>query len=205
METRRIRRRARQRSRRVVSSAVALSAVGVAVGLALPRNPVAAGVLLVLAVAALAGIALRTESIAPSHGLHHVVRLPPGDALTATFASGWARCAGTARAVLHLPHRATVVPPDHHELDDHELDEEAAAWWGPTRAPASRPVSVTLPAELDDVPPGPGRLERVRAGLARRWVGTRGHFTRRMGASHVAGDSPSGDVVEGGTVSAGAP
>jgi len=76
MDTRRIRRLERRHSRRIVIATLAFGAIGVAIGLALPRSASASAVVLVAAAATLAVIALRADAVAPSHGLRYVVRLP---------------------------------------------------------------------------------------------------------------------------------
>ena len=76
METRRIRRLERRHTVRVVAVTIALGAIGVAIGLALPQSTTASALTLAVAASALALIALRADPVAPSHGLRHVVRLP---------------------------------------------------------------------------------------------------------------------------------
>src|SRR5256885_1228787 len=99
METRRIRRLDRRRSRRAIVVMIALGAIGVAVGLTLPRSTTASALILAVAVPSLATIALRAESFAPTHGLHHVVRLPMRSAVSATMESFWSRVVGTTRSI----------------------------------------------------------------------------------------------------------
>jgi hypothetical protein len=208
METRRIRRLERRRTRRVALTISALAGLGLAIGLALPRNPFASALLSSVAIAVLVLVALRGDAVAPTHGLRHVVRLPMHSAVSATLESFWSRFMGTLRALVRaligaMP-RSTPVPL---ELDE-ELDDDAAAWWGPPRERlmSTRDVDDSGDQQLDDAPDevsgAMSRAQRLRARLHRPLVGTRRLFTRKRGEPDVAGDSPSGDAVEAGTLSA---
>jgi hypothetical protein len=204
METRRIRRLERRRTRRVALAIIALAGLGLAIGLALPRNTLASALLSSMAIAVLVVIALRGDDFAPTHGLRHVVRLPMPSAVSATLESFWSRFVGTVRGLLralfHALPRSTPVPLD---LDD-EIDEEAAAWWGPSH------VRLTTIGDLDDsggTEPDEASVEpsgapRLGARFHRQLVSTRRLFTRQRGEPNVAGDGPSGDAVEAGTFSA---
>src|SRR5437764_3823114 len=99
METRRIRRLERRRTRRVALTVIALAGLGMALGLALPRNPLASALLSSAAVAVLVVIALRRDAVAPTHGLRHVVRLPVQSAVSATLESLRSRFVGTIRVL----------------------------------------------------------------------------------------------------------
>ena len=204
METRRIRRLERRRTRRVALAIIALAGLGVAIGLALPRNPFASALLSCAAIAVLAVIALRDDAVAPTHGLHHVVRLPMRSALSATVEPFRSRFVGTLRArsralVGALP-RSTPVPLD---LED-ELDDEAAAWWGAPhdRVMNTEEVDDSGDQEFEEAPMAPSRPRRLGTRLHRQLVGTRRHFTRPKGEPNVAVDGPSGDAPEAGTLSA---
>jgi hypothetical protein len=199
-----------------------------AIGLALPRNTLASALLSSAAVVALVVIALRRDAFAPTHGLRHVVRLPMHSAVSATAESFWARFVGTFRALLGALHRAlprsTPVPLD---LDD-ELDDEAEAWWGTPRERAigtagehttNAVIDDSLDGSLDDARDGggddtsgddlvapslaPSRIRRLGAPLHRKLIDVRRLFTRQRGEPNVAGDGPSRDAVEAGTLSAG--
>jgi hypothetical protein len=186
METRRIRRLERRRSQRIIATAVALGAVGVAVGLALPRNPTASALTLVLAVGALAAIALRADSAAPSHGLRHVVRLPIRSAVSASVASLSSRVVGTFRVIWRST--PSAVP-------DAKPDSDAQAWW------ATRPDPGTEAASLAPAPSEPERTEHAPAGVRREIERIRGSFARRLGARRMPGDRETSDALEGSTVS----
>ena len=203
METRRIRRLERRRTRRVALAIIALAGLGVAIGLALPRNPFASALLSSAAITVLVFIALRGDAIAPTHGLHRVVRLPMQSAVSSTLESFWSRFAGTTRALSHvlvgaLP-RSTPVP-----LDLEELDDEAEAWWGAPRDHLMSNIDGdgSDDQDFDEPPRTPSRARRVGAGLLRPVVGTRRLFTRTRGEPNVASDGTSSDAVEAGTLSA---
>jgi hypothetical protein len=221
METRRIRRLERRRTRRVALAIIALAGLGLAVGLALPRNQFASALLSGVAIAVLVVIALRDDAIAPTHGLRHVVRLPVQSAVSATLESFWSRFVGTirarARALVGALPRSTPVPL---ELDD-ALDDEAEAWWGTSRERLMSTIDVDGPGgdgpgveedreedreedpeDLGDASLVPSGSRRLRARVHRQLVGTRRLFARRKGEPNVAGDSPSGEPVEAGTLSA---
>ena len=127
--------------------------LGVSIGMMLPRSTIASVVLLGTAAACLLAVALHAESFAPLHGLRRVVRLPLLRSISATFASFTARVVGSLRALWHLrPAPSPIV------LD--ELDEDAAAWWGPTAAlppaalrPAKSAAAASPPVPAVTVPP----------------------------------------------------
>src|SRR5438552_18106452 len=100
METRRIRRLERRRTRRVALTIIALAGLGLAIGLALPRNTLASALLSSMAIAVLVMIALRGDEFAPTHGLRHVVRLPMRSAVSATLESFWSRFVGAVGLLL---------------------------------------------------------------------------------------------------------
>jgi hypothetical protein len=203
METRRIRRLERRRTRRVALAISSLAGLGLAVGLALPRNTLASALLSSMAIAVLVVIALRGDAFAPTHGLRHVVRLPMPSAVSATLESFWSRFVGTARALSRalvgaLP-RSTPVPLD---LDE-ELDDEAEEWWGAPRERLMSTIDIddSGDPELDEASGAPSHAQRLGARLHRQLLGTRRLFTRTRGEPNVAGDGPSGDAVEAGTLS----
>jgi hypothetical protein len=182
METRRIRRLERRRVHRTLVLATSLAAAGVALGLALPRSLIGAMAIFVLAACGALVVAWRDDSLAPLHGLHHVVRLPLSRSVSATLASFSSRVAGTLRAVhARRPASAPLL------LD--EPDDDALAWWGPASPPpspappepelsasvVSAPVrSARVPA--DDIPRGPGRVEQLLAGSRRQVDALVGRF-----------------------------
>jgi hypothetical protein len=107
METRRIRRRKQRHMRRIFIVMTSIGALGLGVGLALPRNITASALLLAAAVLSLATIGARAEALAPSHGLNRVVRLSTISAISAALDSFRSRIVGTAHA---LRHRAALQP-----------------------------------------------------------------------------------------------
>ncbi len=146
METRRILRLQRRRTHRTAVLAVLCAALGVGVGLLLPRSTAASVVLLASAAVCLAALALHAESFAPLHGLHRVVRLPFLRSISATFASFGARVVGSLRGLSRLrPSSSSPIVLD-------ELDEDAAAWWGPA---AALPGAASVPAPSVSVSPVP--------------------------------------------------
>src|SRR5262245_66594142 len=76
MESRRVRRVEQRRVRRVLIVLASIGALGLGVGMSLPRNTVAAVLVLVAAASSLAIVWARAEHRAPSHGLTSVVRFP---------------------------------------------------------------------------------------------------------------------------------
>jgi hypothetical protein len=146
METRRIRRLERRRTYRIVALAMSMAVMCVAIGMALPGSTTTSLVLFALAVCCLGVLAARDDSIAPLHGLHDVVRLPFGTALSASLESFRSRVAGSLRALARYRPRPTPIVLD-------EADEEAAAWWGPsgTPTPAMKPI-VAAPIATAHVP-----------------------------------------------------
>jgi hypothetical protein len=144
METRRIRRLERRRVHRILGLACAVSALGVAVGMSLPRSTPVSVALFALAACALVTVALRDESIAPLHGLHRVMRLPLRQSLAATIASFGSRIAGTARGLVSRRPELTPIVLD-------EPDDEAEAWWGRAAASAPAPTLAAQPRPVEPV------------------------------------------------------
>jgi hypothetical protein len=99
METRRIRRLAQRRLRRILMVVASIGLLGLGVGLALPRSAPMSAFLVVVAVVSLVGITARADTRAPSHSLSGVVRLPTTAAISASVESFRARIAGTAHAL----------------------------------------------------------------------------------------------------------
>jgi hypothetical protein len=99
METRRIRRLKQRHLRRVVLVMTSVGAVGLGVGLALPRSTTASVLLLAVAVSSLATIGARADSLAPGHGLNRVVRLSPTSAVSTAFDSFRSRIVGTVHII----------------------------------------------------------------------------------------------------------
>jgi hypothetical protein len=99
METRRIRRLKQRHVRRVVLGMTSIGALGLAVGLALPRSITASVVLLAVAVVSLAAVGARADSLAPIHGLDGVGRLSTVSAISTAFDSFRSRIVGTARTI----------------------------------------------------------------------------------------------------------
>jgi hypothetical protein len=120
METRRIRRLQQRRLRRVLVVMMSIGALGLGVGLALPRSATFSVLLLALAIPSLVTIGVRAEAAAPSHGLTRVVRLPTSSAVSATLDSFRSRIVGTVESLLHraVPQRAAAV----HEHDGDAQD-----------------------------------------------------------------------------------
>jgi hypothetical protein len=181
METRRIRRLERRRVHRTAVLSTALAALGVALGLALPRSTLGAIVIFAAAGCGALMVMLRDESVASLHGLRRVVRLPLRRSVSATFESFSSRVAGSLRVV--LARRPTPTPQ---VLD--EPEDEAEAWWGPASAsvdplspaPAESPLRAPeLPAPVvsapvgsarvpaDGGPTGPSRVEQLLVGTRR--------------------------------------
>jgi hypothetical protein len=109
METRRIRRLERRRSRHAAAVTVAVGAIGVAVGLMFPRNDAASALILAVAFPILATTALRAGSFTCMHGLRRVVRLPMRSAISATLESYWSRVVGTTHSMWNRTSHATVI------------------------------------------------------------------------------------------------
>jgi hypothetical protein len=111
METRRIRRLQQRRLRRVLVVMLSIGALGLGVGLALPRSATFSVLLLAVAVSSLVTIGVRADAVAPSHGLTRVVRLPTASAISATLESFRSRIVGTVDSLRHrgAPRRAVAV------------------------------------------------------------------------------------------------
>jgi hypothetical protein len=99
METRRIRRVNQRHRRRVVLVTASIGALGLGVGLVLPRSTAASVVLLAVAALCLGAIGARAEFRAPSHGLNRVVRLSTRSATSAAVDSFRSRIIGSARTI----------------------------------------------------------------------------------------------------------
>jgi len=145
METRRIRRLARRRVQRTALLASSLAALGLALGMALPHSTLAAVLVFVAASACAVTVVLHDDARAPSHGLHHVIRLPVRTSVSATLESFWSRVAGSARALFVRAPKPVALALD-------EPDDEAEAWWGPRPTELSDPFAPLL---ADSVPPVP--------------------------------------------------
>jgi hypothetical protein len=113
METRRIRRLKQRHLRRVLVVMTSIGALGLGVGLALPRSTVGSELLLAVALVSLATIGLRAESLAPSHGLNRVVRLSAPSAISTALDSFRSKMVGTANAIRHR-----ALPPPTGAADD---------------------------------------------------------------------------------------
>jgi hypothetical protein len=142
METRRIRRRERQRAHRIAGLAVSVGMLCVAIGMALPHNRTASVLLFAAAGCCLVVLVMSDETRAPLHGLRTVVRLPAWRSLAVTVASLRARLAGTFHAVVGRRFQPTPMVLD-------EEDDEADAWWG-TQPDGSAPLP-----QLPPMPPVP--------------------------------------------------
>jgi hypothetical protein len=101
METRRIRRRKQRHLHRILAVMASIGALGLGVGLALPRSTTASVLLLAMALLGLASIGARAEFVAPSHGLTRVVRLPTTTAISAAFDSFRSKIVGTVHTIQH--------------------------------------------------------------------------------------------------------
>src|SRR6476619_3327179 len=145
METRRIRRLARRRVYRNVALACSLAALGLALGMALPRNTIGSLLVFVAAASCALVVVMRDGALAPTHGLRRVIRLPFPTSMSATLESFRSRLVGTLRAVVARPPEPVVLVLD-------EPDEEAEAWWG-SRSPETADAWAPLLAE--SVPPVP--------------------------------------------------
>jgi hypothetical protein len=115
METRRIRRLQQRRVRRLAVVMSSIGALGLGVGLALPRSVTASVFLLAVALASLVTIGVRVGARAPRHSMTQVVRLPTAAAVSATVDSFRSRIIGTARAI-----RDRVQPQPAAESHDHD-------------------------------------------------------------------------------------
>jgi hypothetical protein len=145
METRRIRRLARRRVYRNVALACSLAALGLALGMALPRSTIGSLLVFVAAASCALIVVLRDGTLAPIHGLHRVIRLPLRTSLSATLESFWSRLVGTLRAVVKRTPKPVALVLD-------EPDEEAEAWWGRRSAELS---DAWAPLLAEAVPPVP--------------------------------------------------
>ena len=85
IETRRIRRLARRRMYRNVALACSLAALGLALGMALPRSTLGSLLVFVAAASCALVVVIRDETLAPTHGLHRVIRLPLRTSVSATL------------------------------------------------------------------------------------------------------------------------
>jgi hypothetical protein len=96
-----------------------IGALGLGVGLALPRSTTASALLLAVAVLSLATIGVRAEFLAPSHGLDRVVRLSTSSAVSTAIDSFWSKMVGTAKAIRHR-----ALPPPTSVGDDRAYGAE---------------------------------------------------------------------------------
>ena len=124
METRRVRRLEQRHVRHVVAVVASIGALGLGVGMTMPRNTIVAAVVLAAAAVSLTIMWARAEHRAPSRGLTRVVRLPTKMAVGAALDASRSRITGTARATW-----ARVWPARHEAVDavdeaDEEPDEE---------------------------------------------------------------------------------
>src|SRR6266542_3364924 len=119
METRRIRRLQQRRVRRVAVVMSSIGALGLGVGLALPRSATASVLLLAVALASLITIGVRVDARVPSHSMTRVVWLPTAAAVSATLASFRSRIIGTAYAI-----RERVQPQAAADAHDREEDPD---------------------------------------------------------------------------------
>jgi hypothetical protein len=194
MDTRRIRRLERRHSRRIITATLAFGAIGIAIGLALPRSATASALVLVAAAATLALIALRADAVAPSHGLRYVVRLPFPEAAATSLDSFRSRLVGSARAAWQW--KPSALPAVE------EADDETEAWWGaqpePEKTPALVPVSVIL--RDADPPPTPSRVALLRSWASQELTRV-GTVARRVVPKRGAPDDAESDALEGGTLS----
>jgi hypothetical protein len=105
-----------------------IGALGLGIGLALPRSTTAAVALLAVAVLSLATVGARADALAPSHGLNRVVRLSTTSAVSTGFDSCWSRIAGSARTLRERVSARLVGSPP--ELEDDvavAMDQRATA------------------------------------------------------------------------------
>jgi hypothetical protein len=185
METRRIRRLARRRVYRNVALACSLAALGLALGMALPRSTTGSLLVFVAAACCALIVVMRDGALAPTHGLHRVLRLPLRTSVSATLESFWSRVVGTLGAVMARTPKPVALALD-------EPDEEAEAWWGhrsDEMADAWAPLlAESVPPVPELEPDGPElELEPVEPAV----VGP--VLAAPMRAAHVpADDAPSG-------------
>ena len=169
---------------RNVALAGSLAALGLALGMALPRSTLGSLLVFVAAASCALVVVMRDETLAPTHGLHRVIRLPLRTSVSATLESFWSRVVGTVHAVV-----VTRAPkPVALALD--EPDEEAEAWWGSRSAEMSDAWAPLLAESVPPVPePEPARPELEPAEPA--VLGP--VLAAPMRAAHVpADDAPSG-------------
>ncbi len=202
METRRIRRDERRRTRRNALVGASVAVIGIAVGTALPRSPAASVALLGAAACCLAVLAISNPAVAPLHGLHRVVRLPLRVSVAVSLESLASRCIGTAHAIVGRRAGPTPIVLD-------EPDDDAEEWWGATAEPATRepanrepttrepatteppvlapwppvpPPAPPLPAPVLAAPMASARVPSADARSVRAWIGQLGmHLQRRVG------------------------
>ncbi len=174
---------------RNVALAGSLAALGLALGMALPRSTLGSLLVFVAAVSCALVVVMRDERLAPTHGLHHAIRLPLRTSVSATLESFWSRLVGTLRAVVTRTPKPVALALDEPDEPD-EPDEEAEAWWGPRSAEMSDAWAPLLAESVPPVPePAPARRELAPAGPA--VIGP--VLAAPMRVAHVpADDAPSG-------------
>jgi hypothetical protein len=123
METRRIRRLEQRRLRRILVVMTSIGMLGLGLGLALPRSTPASALLLVVAVLSLVAITARADSVAPSHGLKGVIRLPTTAAISTSLESFRARVVGTTHAIRPIRPRAPQRSSGSANVVEHGPDE----------------------------------------------------------------------------------
>jgi hypothetical protein len=191
METRRIRRRERQRAHRIAGLAASVGVLCVAIGMSLPHSTTASVLLFAAAAGCLAVFVMRDETRAPLHGVGRVVRLPLFRSIAVTCASFGARVSGTFQALVGRRFQPTPIVLD-------EDDDEAEAWWGSTTAvPPPLDLSLLQAQVVEDAEPAPPEpaipvLEpvvaapmpsarvssgesRLKSGAKHLWLTTRAH------------------------------
>jgi hypothetical protein len=186
MDTRRIRRHERRRTRHNVVTATSVAVIGVAVGTALPRSATASVALLACGACCLAVVVMRDPSFAPLHGLRGVVRLSWRRSLAVTLESFTSRFVGTVHAVVTPQPAPTPIEVD-------EPDDEAAEPAGFAAPPAALapwppppPPAPPLPAPVLAAPMPSAHVPSRDAYSPRAWVAQLGMHVRRW-KDHVSG------------------
>jgi hypothetical protein len=167
---------------RNVALACSLAALGLALGMALPRSTTGSLLVFVAAASCALIVVMRDDALAPTHGLRRVIRLPLRRSVSATLESFWSRVVGTVRAVVARRPKPVALVLD-------EADEDAEAWWGPRSTEMADAWAPLLAESVPPVPePEPARPELEPAEPA--VVGP--VLAAPMRAAHVpADDAPS--------------